>query len=71
MSGTKLIDLTTIHFSSTVFPTEDDLAVWNNLSDEEQMAIIERDEESAYQSGIAPHKTKEEILARVRAKNNK
>ena len=66
MNETKLLDLSHIHFRSTVFPTEDDLVLWNSLSKKEQMTLIERGEEDAFKSGTAPKVTQEEILARAR-----
>ncbi len=67
MTETKTIDISNIKFHSTVFPTAEDRELWNRLTDEQRLAIIERDEEEAFQSGVAPHESKEEILARVRA----
>jgi len=54
-------------FSSRVFPTADDMAVWNSLSAAEQRALIERDEEAGFLSGTAEPETLEDRLARVRA----
>jgi len=53
-----------------VFPTAEDQVLWNNLSDEQRLAIIEREEETAYKSGVAPCESKDEILARVRLENS-
>lgn len=68
MSQKKNIDVSHVRFNSTVFPTDEDMKLWNSLSPEEQRAVIERDEEAAFQSGIAKKETLEERLARVRAK---
>ena len=66
MNKIKTKDISNIQFTSTVFPTAEDQALWNSLSNEQRLAIIEREEEIAFQSGVAPHESKDEILARVR-----
>ncbi len=71
MNETMTIDLTKIKLSFTVFLTADDLALWKSLSGQERLALIERDEEKAFQSGIAPPVSKEELIARVRAEKAK
>ena len=50
------------------FPTDVDVARWNNLSDDEKMAIVDRDEEAGFQSGVAPAETPEKMIARVRTR---
>jgi hypothetical protein len=71
MNNTKTININNIKLSSTVFPTAEDMALWQSLSEEERLAIIERDEQEAYQSGIAPHVSKDELIARVRTEKVK
>lgn len=66
MSDTK-IDTAEMRFASRAFPTREEMVRWNALSPEEQRAIIERDEEAGFQSGIAAHESLEDRLARVRA----
>jgi len=56
-----------IAFSSTVFPTSEDKALWDSLTPVERLAVLERDEEAGFQSGAASHASKHEILAEVRA----
>lgn len=68
MSTTKTLDVSHIRFTSTVFPTEADMKLWDSLSPEEQRAVVQRDLDEAEASGVAPHETVEELLARVRAK---
>jgi hypothetical protein len=70
MSDIKTVDISKIKFNSNVFPTAEDQVLWNNLSDEQRLAIIEREEETAFQSGAAPCESKDEILARVRLENS-
>lgn len=67
MSERKTDNISAIAFSSTVFPTSEDAAVWDSLSDVQKRAVIARDEEQGFQSGIAPKESLEERLARVRA----
>jgi len=56
-----------IAFSSTVFPSAEDMALWNRLSDAEKRAVIARDEDAGVRSGVAPKESVEERLSRVRA----
>jgi hypothetical protein len=63
----KVTDIEKIRFSSIVFPSAEDLALWENLSNEERAAIIARDEHAAFESGIAEKSTLREILAETRA----
>ncbi len=67
MSDPKTTDAPDIQFSSTVFPTEEDMALWESLSTDEQRAIVARDEEAGFRSGAAPEESLSERLARVRA----
>ena len=52
-------------FSSTAYPTDADMALWNSLSIEEQKALIAKDEEEGFRSGITSHESLEERLKRV------
>lgn len=65
--STQKTDISGIAFSSTVFPSAEDMALWNSLSAEQQRALIERDEEAGSESGTAEPETLEDRLARVRA----
>ncbi len=67
MNDTSKTDISKIAFSSRVFPTADDMALWESLSAAEQRAIVERDEEAGFRSGAADPETLEDRLARVRA----
>ncbi len=60
-------DIPDLKFSSTVVPAKDDIAQWESLSDDERLAIIERDEQAAADSGIAGKTSLAQILAEVRA----
>ena len=69
MNEAKDIDISEIKFSSTVFPSEEDMKLWSELSAEEQRAVIARDLEAAEASGIAPVETAQQIIERVRAQS--
>ena len=61
------IDIEDIKFSSTVHPTAEDRALWESLSDEQRVAIIERDEQAGFDSGVADKASLQEILTETRA----
>jgi hypothetical protein len=60
MQDTKT-DISNVHFSSTVFPTDEDMKLWNSLSPEEQRAVVERDLDAAETSGIAAPESMEQM----------
>ena len=67
MSETKTVDISHIKFASTVFPTEEDMKLWDTLSAEERRAVVERDLDEAEASGVAEPESFEQIIERVRA----
>ena len=67
MSETKTVDISHIRFTSTVFPTEEDMRLWDSLSAEERRAVVRRDLDEAEASGIAEPESVEQIIERVRA----
>ncbi|MDF1836138.1 MAG: hypothetical protein P1U62_14855 [Alteraurantiacibacter sp. bin_em_oilr2.035] len=67
MSEVKTIDVSSVTFSSTVFPSDADMELWNSLSAEEQRAVVRRDLDAAEASGVAEQETAAEILERVRS----
>ena len=71
MSDTKAMAMEDIKLSSTVFPTGEDIALWQSLSDDQRRAIIERDEQAALDSGIADKASLHEILTETRAENER
>ena len=66
MQDTK-IDISNIQFSSTVFPTDEDMKLWHSLSPEEQHAVIRRELDEGEASGIAAPESMEKMMRRVRA----
>ena len=67
MTAAKTIDISGIEFSSTVFPTAEDIALWESLSPEERRAVVARDEEAGARSGVAEKESLEQRLHRVRS----
>ena len=66
MGETKTIDTSRIRFTSTAFPTDEDMRLWDSLSAEEHRAAVSRDLDEAEASGIAVSETVEQIIKRVR-----
>lgn len=66
MRDTKTVDISHLKFNSTVYPTDEDVKLWDSLSSEEQSAILARDLEEAETSGLAPKQTMAEIIAEAR-----
>lgn len=67
MQDTKT-DVSHIQFSSTVFPTDEDMKLWHSLSLEDQRAVIRRELDEGEASGIAEAESMEQMMLRVRAK---
>jgi hypothetical protein len=67
----KKIDVSNAHFSSTVFPTDGDMKLWNSLSPEEQRAVVGRDLDAAEASasGAPAPKSMEQIVQRIHQGN--
>ena len=66
MSEIKTVDVSRISFSSAVFLTDEDMALWHSLSPEEQRAVILRDIEKGLKGPPAQLASKDEIMAEVR-----
>jgi len=67
MSEAKTVDISGIRFSSTVFPTPEDMELWESLSYEQRKAIEVRDEEEGYRSGVAEPRSMSELIAEAKA----
>ena len=65
MSDTKTIDISGIKFSSTVFPTEEDMRLWHSLSPAEQQAVVMADVENGLKGPPASNASKAEIMRDV------
>ena len=71
MGATKTVDVSHIRFTSTVFPTEADIELWESLSPEEQRAVVARDLDEAEAGGIAKPESIDQVIARVRAASDR
>lgn len=58
-------------FTSTVFPTAEDKALWESLSPTERLAVVTRDEDAGAKSGVARNASLREVLADLRNKAGK
>ncbi len=67
MSDLKEVDISGIKFSSTVFPTAEDMALWESLTHEQRKAVEARDVEEGYASGLAEPCTMADVIAEARA----
>lgn len=70
MSDTDTMDISSINFSSTVFPTDEDMAVWNSLTPEQQRAIIMRKVEKGLSGAPTSKASKSELMAEVLGDGN-
>lgn len=69
MNKMKTLDISGISFTSTVFPTDADRALWERLNDEQRQALIVQSEQSAFESGIAEKISLQDILSETRAES--
>jgi hypothetical protein len=65
MTQTDIIDVSHIKFTSTVFPTDEDMKLWHSLSPAEQNAVIMRDVEQGLKGPPALKASKAEIMGEV------
>jgi hypothetical protein len=63
MSDAKTIDVSRVVFASTTFPTPEDKALWESLTPAERLAVIQRDEDAGFKSGVAGNASLQEIFA--------
>ena len=67
MGQIDAIDVSNIKFTSTVFPTDEDMQLWKSLSPAEQQAVIMADVEQGLKGPPASIASKAEIMAEVLA----
>lgn len=60
-------DISTIKFVSSAFPTREDRVLWESLTPAQRLAVVERDEEAGFRSGVAKKTSLKEMLAEIRA----
>ncbi len=65
MDTTDTIDVSHIKFTSTVFPTDEDMKLWHSLSAHEQRAVIMRDIKQGLSGPPASNAGRHEIMAEV------
>ena len=70
MSDIETVDISHVTFTSTVFPTDDDMKLWNSLTPEQQKAVERRDVQEGIDSGLAEPCTMAEIMAEAKAEMN-
>ena len=70
MSDIETVDISWVKMTSTVFPTKEDMKLWESLTFEQRKAVELRDEEEGYQSGLAEPFTMSEIIAEAKAEMN-
>lgn len=66
MRSTEAIDISHIRFTSAAEPTVEDMKLWDTLSYDEKIAVIDRDLAEAEASGVAEPETMAERIERVR-----
>lgn len=70
MSETETIDISWVKFTSTVFPTDEDMKLWERLTPEQRKAVERRDVEEGLASGLAEPCTMADIIAEAKAEMN-
>lgn len=65
MTSTDVIDVSHIKFTSTVFPTDEDMKLWHSLSSEQQREVIMNDISRGLDGAPAKKPGKDEIMAEV------
>lgn len=68
MKSADAIDISHITFSSTAFPTAEDMKLWHSLSKAEQHAVVMRDVNEGLSGPAAKNASREELMAKVMAK---
>jgi hypothetical protein len=58
-------------FQSAVFPTEEDMQIWNSLTPQEQRAAIRRDIDEGLRGPAAADADKASLLAEVKAERKR
>ena len=71
MEYIETVDISDIKFTSTVFPTLDDMALWEGLSPEQKKAVKLREVKEGQASGLAAPCTMADIIAEAKAKMKK
>ncbi len=67
MNKIETLDISHIRFTSMAQPTDEDVALWDSLTDDEKNAVLDREIDEAMASGIAPKQTMAEIIEEAKA----
>lgn len=67
MSEIKTVDISGIKFTSTVFPTPEDMKLWESLTPEQRKAVELRDVKEGQASGLAEPCTMADVIAEAQA----
>ncbi len=67
MSDIETVDISGIKFTSTVFPTPEDMELWESLTYEQRKAVEIRDVKEGYASGLAEPCTIADVIAEAKA----
>ncbi len=70
MNDIKTDDISHVKMTSTVFPTDEDMKLWNSLTLEQKKAVERRDVEEGEASGLAEPCTMADIIAEAKADMN-
>ncbi|MEX2491037.1 MAG: hypothetical protein WD425_04670 [Nitrospirales bacterium] len=70
MSDIETVDISGIKFSSTVFPSKEDIKLWESLTPEQRKAVEVRDVKEGRASGLAEPCTMADIIAEAKAEMN-
>ncbi len=71
MEHIETVDISDIKFTSTVFPTPEDMALWKSLTPEQKRAVELRDVKEGQASGLATPCTMADIIAEAKAEMKK
>ena len=67
MSDIETVDISKIQFTSTVFPTPEDMKLWESLTPEQRKTVELRDVKEGYASGLAKPCTMADVIAEAQA----
>jgi hypothetical protein len=70
MSDIETVDISGVKMTSTVFPTKEDMKLWESLTFEQRKAVEMRDVEEGRNSGLTEPCTMSDIIAEAKAEMN-
>ena len=69
MEHVETVDISNIKFTSAVFPTKEDMKLWESLTPEQKKAVELRDVKEGEASGLAEPCTMADIIAEAKAES--